>query len=173
MAAGPTPYHDPQRLNENSRILPENQRIYHERLLENQRQYTDTRGIDPGQRTHPQFQRPPLLTQRSFQEPTRIYRDLDNEECYRGFQDSMPDGSSPRVHNQTHFKMGRSLSVDVQYVAGPPPPREMIPLQGAPGPPQGSPRPMVARGLQMNMHRLPANSVVQFRKPRGAFTELA
>lgn len=177
MMMGP-PYHDPQ----NPRILPDNQRIYHERLLENQRQYPDnTRSmgnpVDAQQRPHPQFQRPPLLAQRSFQEPSRIYRDLDNEEqCFqRQFSDSLPDGTSPRVHNQPppHFKMGRSLSVDVQYVTCPPPPREMIPLQGAPGPPQGSPRPMVARGLQMNMHRLPANSVVQFRKPRGAFTELA
>ncbi|KAL0275411.1 UNVERIFIED_CONTAM: hypothetical protein PYX00_003265 [Menopon gallinae] len=143
------------------RVLPE-QKIYHERMME-------VRTFD-GQRPHVTFQRPPLLAQRSFQEPPRIYRDLDAEECFQRQERFDQDGASPRGPN---FKMGRSVSVDVQYVAGPPPPREIIPLQGAPGPPQGSPRPLTARGLQMNMHRLPSNSVVQFRKSRGAFTELA
>lgn len=152
----------------------DSQRMYPERLLEKQRQYSDGARQLEGPRAAASFQKPPLLTQRSIPETPRVYRELENDEgCFQRserFSESPQDGTTRRVYNPGHFKGGRSLSVEVHYLAGPPAPREMIPLQGAPGPPQGSPRPLVARGLQTNMHRLPANSVVHFRKPQGAFT---
>lgn len=167
-------YHEPQRA-DNMRQNVEEQRMYHERLIEKQRSFGDSPRQVEGPRGSQPFQRPPLLTQRTLQEPSRVYRDLESDgNGFPGqerFSEASQEGSAGRVYNPNHFKQGRSLSVEVQYVAGPPPPREMIPLQGGPGPPQGSPRPLVARGLQANMHRLPpSNSVAHFRKPQGAFT---
>lgn len=162
----------------------ESPRTFHDSLFaEKQRQqYPDSVRQMDGPRPPPNsFQRPPLLTQRSLTEPSRMYKELDNDDG--GFQrqdlrftETKGESSTCRIYNPNHLKGGRSLSVEVQFVAGPPPPREMIPLQGAPGPPlpppppQGSPRPLIARGLQSNMHRLPSNSIVHYKKSQGAFT---
>ncbi|KAK6641166.1 hypothetical protein RUM44_012875 [Polyplax serrata] len=146
------------------------QRIYHERLFDKQRQYIDGPRPMEGPRAPVNFQQPPL-----FALPQRVCRESEGpESSFPGHQGRFPgsteEASTYRPYNPSHFKGGRSLSVEVHYLAGPPPPREMIPLQGAPGPPQCSPRPQVPRGLQPNMHRLPNNSAIHFRKPQGAFT---
>lgn len=65
------------------------------------------------------------------------------------------------VQHPQHIQYGPDTGQEhIQYMARPPP-REMPPLQGAPGPPHGSPRPLAVR--------LPISA---WRRPRGPVTEL-